>query len=91
MYLKELIVPYYLSIILRSQTGGVSPRATIALDRCARANAWLSGRDYVTPQDVQKMAFPVLRHRLLLTYNAKAEGITADHIIQNLIEQVTSV
>ncbi|MFS1429316.1 AAA family ATPase, partial [Vibrio splendidus] len=44
---------------------GVSPRATIALDRCARAHAWLAGRDYVTPQDVQAMAFPVLRHRLL--------------------------
>ncbi|MGB2147572.1 MAG: AAA family ATPase, partial [Vibrio toranzoniae] len=47
---------------------GVSPRATIALDRCARAHAWLAGRDYVTPQDVQAMAFPVLRHRLLRSY-----------------------
>ncbi|WP_016787328.1 AAA family ATPase, partial [Vibrio cyclitrophicus] len=50
---------------------GVSPRATIALDRCARAHAWLAGRDYVTPQDVQAMAFPVLRHRLLRSYHAQ--------------------
>lgn len=47
---------------------GVSPRATIALERCARAHAWLAGRDFVTPEDVQAMAYPVLRHRLLLTY-----------------------
>ncbi len=47
---------------------GVSPRATIALDRCARAHAWLHGRDFVTPEDVQVMAFSVLRHRLLLSY-----------------------
>ena len=52
---------------------GVSPRATIALDRCARAHAWLSGRDYVTPEDVQTMAFPVLRHRLLRSYHAQAD------------------
>lgn len=70
---------------------GVSPRATLALDRCARAHAWLSGRDFVMPEDVQKMAFPVLRHRLLLTYEAQAEGIAADRIIEHLIEQVTSI
>ncbi len=56
-------------------TMGVSPRATIALDRCARAHAWLQGRDFVTPDDVQVMAFSVLRHRLLLSYQAQAEGI----------------
>ncbi len=70
---------------------GVSPRATLALDRCARAHAWLSGRDFVMPEDVQKMAFPVLRHRLLLTYEAQAEGISADKIIEHLIEQVASI
>ena len=67
---------------------GVSPRATLALDRCARAHAWLNGRDFVTPEDVQKMAYPVLRHRLLLSYEAQAEGIAADSIVSHLIEQV---
>ena len=69
---------------------GVSPRATIALDRCARALAWLSGRDYVIPEDVQKMAFPVLRHRLLLSYQAQAEGIHPNQVVQQLISMVGS-
>ncbi|MFA0147170.1 AAA family ATPase [Vibrio lentus] len=69
---------------------GVSPRATIALDRCARAQAWLAGRDYVTPQDVQAMAFPVLRHRLLRSYHAQAEGVTANQVIAHLISLVGS-
>ncbi|ELR65477.1 MoxR-like ATPase in aerotolerance operon [Photobacterium marinum] len=67
---------------------GVSPRATLALDRCARAHAWLNGRDFVTPEDVQQMAYPVLRHRLLLSYEAQAEGVSADTIISQLIAQV---
>lgn len=67
---------------------GVSPRATLALDRCARAHAWLSGRDFVTPEDIQQMAYPVLRHRLLMSYEAQAEGIAADTIISQLIAQV---
>ncbi|MBD1577801.1 MULTISPECIES: AAA family ATPase [Vibrio] len=69
---------------------GVSPRATIALDRCARAHAWLSGRDFVSPEDVQAMAFPVLRHRLLLSYQAQAEGITPNRVIAELLAQVGS-
>ncbi|MEZ9763505.1 AAA family ATPase [Vibrio splendidus] len=69
---------------------GVSPRATIALDRCARAHAWLAGRDYVTPQDVQAMAFPVLRHRLLRSYHAQAKGVTANQVIAHLISLVGS-
>lgn len=70
---------------------GVSPRATIALDRCARAHAWLAGRDFVTPEDVQSMAYPVLRHRLLLSYEAQAESIPADHVIKHLLEQVACI
>lgn len=69
---------------------GVSPRATIALDRCARAHAWLAGRDFVTPEDVQKMAFPVLRHRLLLSYHAQAENIHPNKVISQLISTVGS-
>ncbi|MCS0453470.1 MoxR family ATPase [Vibrio diabolicus] len=69
---------------------GVSPRATIALDRCARAHAWLAGRDFVSPEDVQTMAYPVLRHRLLLSYHAQAEGITANQVIDKLLNLVGS-
>lgn len=67
---------------------GASPRATIALDRCARANAWLNNRDYVTPGDVQTVLFDILRHRIILSYQAEAEGVTADAIIDELIKQV---
>lgn len=69
---------------------GVSPRATIALDRCARAHAWLNGREFVSPQDVQAMAFPVLRHRLLLSYQAQAEGIHPNQVINKLLSLVGS-
>jgi len=67
---------------------GASPRASIALDRCARAHAWLAGRDYVDPQDIQNMAYDVLRHRILLSYEAEAEGITPDRFIQTLISRI---
>ncbi|PAR48378.1 AAA family ATPase [Vibrio metoecus] len=69
---------------------GVSPRATIALDRCARAHAWLHGRDFVTPEDVQVMAFTVLRHRLLLSYQAQAEGVHPNQVINHLLALVGS-
>jgi MoxR-like ATPase len=67
---------------------GASPRATIALDRCARAHAWLAGRDYVSPDDVQIIAADVLRHRLLLSFDAEAAGVTRDTVIQRLLELV---
>jgi len=67
---------------------GASPRATIALDRCARARAWLSGRDYVTPEDIQSLAYDVLRHRILLTYEAQAQGISCDYLIRELLARV---
>jgi MoxR-like ATPase len=67
---------------------GASPRGTIALDRCARAHAWLAGRDYVTPEDVHAIAADALRHRVLLSYEAEAEGITSDRVIATLLERV---
>jgi MoxR-like ATPase len=67
---------------------GASPRATIALDRCARAHAWLSGRDFVTPEDVQTVAHDVLRHRLLLSFEAEAAGRGTDEIIDTILERV---
>jgi MoxR-like ATPase len=67
---------------------GASPRATSALDRCARVRAWLAGRDYVGPEDVQAVAFDVLRHRVLLSFEAEAEGVTPDHFIAQLLQRV---
>lgn len=67
---------------------GASPRGTIALDRCARAHAWLAGRDYVSPEDVHAVAADVLRHRVLMTYEAEAEGVSSDHAINLLLERV---
>ncbi len=67
---------------------GASPRATIALDRCSRAHAWLNGRDFVTPDDIQVIAHDVLRHRILLTFEAEAEGINPDHVIDELLQRI---
>jgi MoxR-like ATPase len=67
---------------------GASPRAGIALDRCSRARAWLQGRDYVCPEDIQQLAFDVLRHRVLLSYEAEAAGMTVDRLVGELIARV---
>ena len=67
---------------------GASPRGTIALDRCARAHAWLQRRDYVAPEDIHAVAHDVLRHRVLLSYEAEAEGKTPDRIIDALLARV---
>ena len=69
------------------QYGG-SPRATITLDRCARAHAWLAGKDYVGPEDVQAIAYDALRHRIILNYEAEAEGITTDRVVEELLARV---
>ena len=101
IYMAEPAEQYLLALILATRDAasldpelarwtafGASPRGTIALDRCARALAWLDGRDYVTPDDVRTMAFDVLRHRILLTFEAEAEGMTADTVLHRLIDQV---
>ncbi len=67
---------------------GASPRATIALARCARARAWLDGDDFVAPHHIQSVAPDVLRHRILLTFEGEAEGVTSDHFIKRLLEVV---
>jgi len=67
---------------------GASPRGTIGLDKCSRAYAWLKGRDYVSPDDVQAVAHDVLRHRLILSYDAQAEGVKADQVIKKVIDLV---
>ena len=70
---------------------GASPRGTIALDRCARAHAWLDGNEFVTPDNVQAVIHDVLRHRILLSYEAEADGINANHVIDQLIQCVPTV
>jgi MoxR-like ATPase len=67
---------------------GVSPRAAIAMERGARALAWLDGRDFVSPEDVQAIAPDALRHRLLIDYGAQARGITAKTCIEELLRRV---
>ncbi len=67
---------------------GASPRGTIALDRCARAHAWLRGKDFVSPDDVQAILHDVLRHRLILSFEAEANGLTKNQIIDMLMQKV---
>jgi MoxR-like ATPase len=67
---------------------GGSPRATIAIDRCARAHAWLKGRDFVSPDDIQAVTADVLRHRLILSFEAEANGVTPDQVIEELLSIV---
>ncbi len=67
---------------------GASPRGTLALDACARAHAWLAGRDYVSPDDVQSVVHEVLRHRILLSFEAEADAITADTVIDQLLSHI---
>ncbi|WP_432822641.1 AAA family ATPase [Trichloromonas sp.] len=101
LYLSDNLQEYLLQIVLATRPSGhwgedlvgrisygASPRATIALDRCARARAWLAGRDYVQPEDIQQLAFDVLRHRLVLSYEAEAEGITPDRVVSELLARI---
>jgi MoxR-like ATPase len=67
---------------------GVSPRGSLALDYVSRAHAWLQGRDYVTPDDVRAVVNDCLRHRLTLSYEANAEGISPDQAINDLVKLV---
>ena len=67
---------------------GASPRATIGLDRAARVHAWLGGQDYVSPQNIQAIAHDVLRHRIILSFEAEAEGLTCDNVITELLNRV---
>ena len=101
LYLAENLEEYLLQLVLATRNPqpygedlagailyGGSPRASIALDRCSRARAWLAGRDHVLPEDIQNLAFDVLRHRLILSYEAEANGMDADRLISELIARV---
>ena len=67
---------------------GARPRGTIALDRCARAHAWLKGNYFSSPDDVQSVVRDVLRHRLLISFEAEAAGMTVDKVIDTILERV---
>ncbi|CED59377.1 Putative uncharacterized protein [Moritella viscosa] len=67
---------------------GASPRATISLARCVRARAWLHGRDHVLPEDIQTCLYPILRHRLLLSFEAEADGITTNQVIDRILSLI---
>jgi MoxR-like ATPase len=67
---------------------GGSPRASLALDKCSRTHAWLNQRDFVDPEDVRAVVHDCLRHRLMLSYEAQGEGVSADQVIDALVEQV---
>lgn len=101
IHMSEDLEEYLVQIILATREAGeygadlhrwirfgASPRATIALDRCSRAHAWLQGRDFVTPDDIQTIAHDVLRHRILLTFEAEAEGINPDRVIDELLQRI---
>ncbi len=101
IYLAEPLEHYIVDIVMATRQPerysddlakwleyGVSPRATLALERCARARAWLNERDFVSPEDIQAVAPNVLRHRLLLSYQAQAEGVSRDQVINHILSQV---
>ncbi|ABZ77225.1 ATPase associated with various cellular activities AAA_3 [Shewanella halifaxensis HAW-EB4] len=101
IYLAEPLEKYIVDIIMATRKPeaysqelaswleyGVSPRATLSLERCARARAYLYERDFVSPEDIQAVAPNVLRHRLLLSYQAQADGVSADDVINHILSQV---
>jgi len=101
LHMSEPVEQYMVQLVIASRNPGLyserlagwieyggSPRATIALDRCARAHAWLKGQDFVSPDDVQAVAADALRHRLLLSFEAEANGVTPDQVIEELLALV---
>ena len=92
-YLVEIIAATrtpekYSNDLARLITWGASPRGSLALDRCARARAWLYERDFVTPEDLQDLTGDVLRHRIIESYEAESDGITTDDVITKILAQV---
>jgi MoxR-like ATPase len=92
-YIVELVLATRDASRYREELGrwvsyGASPRATMALDRCSRAHAWINDRDYVSPEDVQAIAHDVLRHRVLISFEAEADGMDAEAVITELLKLV---
>ena len=101
IYLDEAVEHYLVQLIIATRQPanydaelaswiayGASPRATISLERCARASAWLDGRDFVTPDDINSVLHNCLRHRIIISYQAEADGITQDQVIDKIVSLV---
>ncbi|MFC3607084.1 AAA family ATPase [Stutzerimonas tarimensis] len=101
LYMAEAVEEYMVQLVMATRTPakfdsqlaewiayGASPRGTIALDRCARAHAWLAGRDFVSPEDIQAVMFDVLRHRLILSFEAEASGVDQDRVLARVLDVV---
>lgn len=101
MHMSEQLEEYIVQLIMATRNPekydstlkdsilfGASPRATIALDKCTKINAWLEGRDFVTPEDVHAVIYEVLRHRIILSFEAQAEGLTTDDVITSILKFV---
>ena len=98
LHMEESIEKYIVGLIMatREPSGpasewieyGSSPRGTISLDQCARSIAWLSDRDFVTPEDVQSIIHDVMRHRLILTFEAESQGVTTKQVIDEIVRTV---
>ena len=87
------LMNYIVQIVQSTRTNrylflGASPRASVALMQTAKGLALLQGRDFVTPDDIQLLAFPVLRHRLMLNTDADLEGLTVEKVIKEIISQI---
>lgn len=100
VFTSEAIEKYIVEIVFKSRdkeaifgkytSYGASPRASIALFTASKAEALMNGRDYVAPEDVQTVAYPILRHRIILNYEAEAEQITTDKVIKSILSEVTA-
>lgn len=101
VYMSENIENYIVALVMATREPsrvsdklsgwieiGASPRATIGLDKCSRAHAWMKGKDFVDPDDVRLIAPALLRHRITLSYEAIADGITTDHVITEILQTV---
>ncbi len=101
MHMAEAVEEYILQLVMATRNPeayskelaawidfGASPRGTISLDLCARAHAWLKGKDFVSPEDVHEVFHDVLRHRVLLSFEAEAAGITPDKVLDTILELV---
>jgi MoxR-like ATPase len=101
LHLADELEEYIVNIVLATRNAGAvdssldgqilygaSPRASIGIDRAARARAWLAGRDYVGPEDIQDVTSDVLRHRLVLSFEAEADGVDANSVIERILDGV---
>jgi len=94
IYVDEKIENYVLDIVFKTRETspyiacGASPRASINLIKAAKCRAFIEGRDYVMPDDIKAIVYDVLRHRILLSYEAEAEDITVEKLIEDILEKV---